>query len=285
MIPLQLYIATFASNLEEGYNYFLSIMGESIGYGSSESDWTSDQKTELGRRVQDAYRHVNYPDVLPGDTVPHVWSHNELITTLNTASGDFDYTLPSSVGSVLGQFTYDADVSFSPIHKMSEQQLRNLRSGSTVTGHPTYYAIRWKHQSTAATQRLEVLFYPEPDAVYELTYRYALLVPPISKSNPFPVGGPRQTQLMIEACKATGQSVRDGQRGDQWAIFQEELASAIQLDKRTNFDPTVGRMSGPSSGLHGSAYPVRNEASYYFGPGGVTSDGTVVPDGEFVLES
>ena len=47
-------------------------------------------------------------------------------------------------------------------------------------------------------------------------------------------------QLMLDACRAIGESVRHKGRGAAWAAFMERLQAAIQLDKRTLTPPTVG---------------------------------------------
>ena len=83
-----------------------------------------------------------------------------------------------------------------------------------------------------------------PDTAYNLGYEYAVLTNKLSKRNPYPLGGPRITQLMTEACKAVGEAKKNGKRGDQWNIFREQLTDAIAMDASTLTDRTVGVMRG-----------------------------------------
>ena len=264
MIPIQIYLATSPTDLLAGYKDFVLATNVHIGYGSDSSLWTTDQVDELDRRVDESYRNILYPSTIPGERIPHIWSFAEQFETLTTVADDFDYALPANFGSIVGDLTFTEGKGYGPIKQTSAQAILRQRQVSSRTGVPEYFATRWLVQTSGLLQRQEILFYPVPDDVYVLTYSYAVLAPKLSKLNPYPLGGPRMSQLMIEACKAVGEQVKDGQRGDQWGVFREALLSAIQMDKGTNFAPTVGFLKGADRTV--SRRPLIGSVSYFFGP-------------------
>lgn len=234
-------------SLIAGYDDGRQEMASYLGYGSDESLWTTGELAELDRRVQEAYRWVLYPATIPGERVSHVWSHLRQVTTLSTVAAQQAYELPAVVGSVEGAFTYPASTGYSPIRQTSEQDVRSRQSTGLQTGHPILYAIRWLVQTPGLNQRQEVLFWPIPDGVYVLTYSRAIVPERLSKTNPYPLGGPRQSQLFIEACKAIGEAAKDGARGDQWTLFMDRLMEAVTMDRGTMTEPTVGTLGGMDS--------------------------------------
>jgi len=281
-------LQTQPPSLIAGWDDVLLLMSEYLGYGSDASLWTTTESAELERRINEAYRYILYPSTVPGEPLPHVWTWLEQITTLSTVKDDFDYTLPSDFGSLVGRFTYAASDGFGPIGNTSEQIVRELRQYSSASGRPSMCAIRWRAQTSGLNQLQEALFYPIPDAVYVLSYKYAVLAGRLQKTNPYPLGGPRVSQLLIEACKAIGESVKDGTgtQGPQWNVFRENLLAAIQMDKGTNQSPTVGRMVPQGYGV-GPSYGNRSyvgSVSYSFGPGGVDGSGNAIADGAYSLE-
>jgi hypothetical protein len=273
-------LPTQPPSLIAGYDDFRLLMSEFLGYGDDSSLWTTSQDAELTRRVEEAYRYCLYPSTIPGERIPHVWNFLEQITTLTTVSDDYDYTLPADFGSMFGDFTFALGTGYGPVKRTSEQTIRTSRQYRDRTGRPEHFALRWRTQTSGMNQQQEVLFWPTPDGTYTLTYQYAILPGLLSKKNPYPLGGPRMSQLMIEACKAVGETVKNGQRGDQWNIFREELMATIQMDKGTNSDPTVGFMRDANIGP--VRRPVISSVSYYYGPW-VGPNNLV--DGSYTLEA
>lgn len=247
-----------------GYDDFVLAANEFLGYGDDSTLWTTQQVAELDRRVQDAYRYCLHPSTIPGERIPHVWSFLEQETTLTTVAGDYDYTLPAAFGSMSGDITFAAGTGYGPIKQSSPQAIRTERQFSNRTGVPEHYAVRWVAQTSGLNQRQELLLYPTPDGAYVLTYCYVLQAPRLSKANPYPLGGPRMSQLMIEATKAVAEAAKNGAPGPQWGVFVGRMNDAIQMDKGTNFSPTVGFLRGADHRT------VRGHligtVSYYFGP-------------------
>lgn len=282
MIPLPAYLAQQTTNLVAGYTDFMLELAAFLGYGVEPGEWTSSQRAEMARDIQEAYRWCLYPKTIPNDKIPHVWSFLEQTTTLTTAADDYDYTLPADFGSFVGQYMFWPEGSgYDPPYRTNESDILFRRQHRSTTGRPQMFAIRWKSRTSGLSQRQEVLLFPEPDDAYTLTYTYAVLTGKLSTTNPYPLGGPRMAQLVMEACKAIGEAKKNGQRGDQWAIFLESLMSAIQMDSGTNTPRTVGVMRGAGLNL-GSLQSKRPTTSYYYGPW-VSANNLV--DGQYTLES
>lgn len=264
MIPFPIYLTSIQDNLQVGFNDFRREIALYAGWGADSSLWTNDQILELERDVQDAYRWVLYPQRLPDERVPHTWTFLEQSTTLSLTSSTWQYTLPVDFGSFVGQhMEFSADTGYAPMMRVDPGKILAARSQSTTSGKPTHFALRWTTQTAGSTQRQEVIIHPPADASYTVNYTYAVLVGKLSESNPYPVGGARIGQLMIEACKAVGEAKKNGQRGDQWNMFMASLQSAIALDKGTNTPTTLGMMRG------GYGYALRrpmSSVSYYSGP-------------------
>lgn len=267
MIPLPLYIAHFQPNLLAGWTDYRLELAAWLGYGADSTQWTNDEISELNRHIQEAYRWILYPQTIPGERVPHTWSWLEQTTTLATTASDYDYTLPADFGSFVGQhLMWGSGVTYYHPHRTNDTEILFLRAHSEQSGRPQCFALRWAAQTAGSNQRQEMILYPTPDASYTLYYKYAVLTGPLSETNPYPLGGPRTSQLMMEAIRAIGETKKNGARGDQWTVFMEQMRSAIQLDKGTNTTPTLGVLAGSSDGYGYRGLRTSGEASYYYGP-------------------
>lgn len=278
MVPLAVYISRHQPNLLAGWSDFRSELARYLGYGGDSTQWTDDEKEEMNRDIQEAYRWILYPHSVLGDRTSHVWSFLEVNATLSLSSGDYDYTLPADFGSFVGQHMFwSAGESYERPYRTNETTIISRRMFSNLSARPECFAIRWRSQVARHSQRQEVIFYPTPDTSYTLLYKYAVMVGPLSKTNPYPVGGPRVSQLLMEAVKAIGEAKKNGARGDQWGIFETSLQAAIMLDRGTNTETTVGMMRGAAGrGWYGPSRD-QDSAAYYFGP--------YVNDSSYVLET
>jgi len=264
MIPILFNLPTQPSSLMTGYADYRLEIAESLGYGTNENYWTTDQVGTIERSIQKAYRWCLYPQSIPGERIPHVWTWLEQTTTLATVADDYDYTLPANFGSFVGNyFTWPSGSAYDPPYRVNDTDILMQRGQSTQTDRPQKFALRWLAQTAGTNQQQEVIFWPTPDAAYTLTYKYAILVNKLQTTNPYPLGGPRMSEMMLQACRALGEFTKTGARGDQWAVFMEALHSAIMLDKGTNTTPTVGVM-GPNRSF--GTWDNIGTTEYYSGP-------------------
>jgi len=232
-----------------GFLDFRLAIAEYIGYTADIDLWTTQQQDELGRIVHETYLTILHPTRPSGLGPPHTWSFLLNLATLTTVSGTSTYTMPADFGALHGSsLTYPANGGFVPVKVTSALDIRERLQYSSRSGQPYLYATQWASQVSGLNQRQQIVLYPTPDAAYVLTYQYAKLVNRLSLSNPYPLGGMRMSQLMVEACKAVGEAKKNGKRGDQWSIFEKMLMEAIATDAATNTERTVGSMRDPDGG-------------------------------------
>ena len=105
----------------------------------------------------------------------------------------------------------------------------------------------------ASGQVQELVFAPVPDKAYVLTFRIEPDCYKLSDDNPFPLGGPKYGELVMESCLSVAEQRANDEAGLHTAQFQRMLASAVANDRRMTAD-FFGPMSGPEGG-HGRIHP------------------------------
>lgn len=271
MIPFPVLLTAVQSNLEIGFLDFRLAIAIHAGFGADSEFWTSEQIAELGRDVNETYRWILNPSVIPGETLSHRWSFLEQWTTLTTEEDTWEYTAPADFGSLVGvHMKWGIDEPYTWPRKVNDETIIGLRSSNNTSGRPECFALRWPAQTRGTRHRQQFILWPTPDGEYTAYYKYAVLTSDLSESNPYPLGGPRIGQLMLEFGKAVGENKKNGFRGDQWGTAMDRLRAEIQTDRQTNTEPTVGMMRGSG----GAKWPIIPGAStYYYGPDVATYGG------------
>ena len=223
------------SGLSLGYADFCSEVGFYLGYGRTSGNWSATQTTEIDNYVQSGIRRVYFPPAiqgLPPDMLGYEWSWLRPTTTLTTVDATGDYDLPDDLGRIVSMFYYPAAEYKSPIQQVSIGRLLALRSGCDLSGYPYYFATRFVAEDRTTGSRQEVLFYPEPDDAWVLSYEYEAYSGPLSDSYPYPLGGMKMSETILESCLAVAESRRDETPGIHFQTFQALLIDAIQRDKK-----------------------------------------------------
>lgn len=250
------------SELSISYATLMSEVAAFLGYGSDSTAWSANQKAELDRYVQSGLRRFYYPPATEGAETGYSWSFLHPVTTLTTAADDGAQDLPAGCGRVLGGFFFDESVYRRSIVQVGEQQYQELISRTESTGAPTCARVRVKDKVPGTGQRLEVAWWPIPDAAYVLTYRYEAYAGKLSDDNPYPLGGMRHAELLIASCLSVAEQRANDERGIQTAEFERLLATAIEHDRRLGAQH-FGHMGGfddgatvPRHGDTGGTYPI-----------------------------
>lgn len=220
------------SELSVTYADLLAEVAAFLGYGSDPASWTDGQRAEADRYVQAGVRRFYYPPAGEGVEAGYPWSFLSPVATLVTAADEGQQDLPSDLGRVLGQFHYEESQFHKSIVQVSEDRLQALLSRSTRTGRPEVACVRHKAKQPGTGQRLEVAWWPVPDAAYALTFRYEAYNGKLSADNPYPLGGMRHAELIVESCLAVAEQRANDERGNHTAEFQRLLVAAIQQDRR-----------------------------------------------------
>jgi hypothetical protein len=151
-------------------------------------------------------------------------------------ASDGDYQLPDDFAGIIGDLTYEPNVTYVPIRVTGEGQIRVQRMKSAnATGRPYCAAVRPKALVAGEGQRFELMLYPKPDAAYVLTYQYRANPSKISASQ-YPYGGMMHAETLMASIFAAAALRLDDRRTERWDYFIERLAASIRIDEDTSGD-------------------------------------------------
>ena len=155
--------------------------------------------------------------------------------TITIDSGD-TFTLPWDFGGMSGNggFTYDRDSNkIFDINLTSDVNIRKLRQASISPGAPTLAAVIPKSTDGTQGQRWEAAFYPPPNSVLTLHYRYYILPDALVLTTlEYPYGSAAHSGTILESCLAVAESrEKDGGDGSHQARFEKLLVASIDHDK------------------------------------------------------
>lgn len=141
--------------------------------------------------------------------------------------------LPDDLGRVIGDFYYVDTENKRSIVQVSEPHILASLARTSDVAPPTVCHVRHKAQVAGAGQRLEVVWFPIPDAIYTLTYVYEAYSGKITTTaNPYPLGGMKYAELITESCLAIAEQRADDEQGLHTAAFFRLLKSGIESDRK-----------------------------------------------------
>ncbi len=178
----------------------------------------------------------------------HEWSFLAKTATISTSLGTYAYTLPDNFSGVLidESFVVQLIANTPAVNttKVTEEAIRSMRANAALTGSPKFYCVRAKTLDATVGLRYEVVFYPTPDAVYSIDYRYVVNPEVLDGTNKYPYGGAQYSELIRESVLAAAESILDDDfQGVHEQRFQQLLMAAIRADREnkeaanTGFDP------------------------------------------------
>lgn len=209
------------------------MVGHMIGFGRDVDGWDEDQTEIVDEIIATGLQQFYFPPPLREGEMAHDWSFLKPVATLVTVADQDTYDLPDSFGFMEEDMTYStSDNGRDRIRVIGEAQLRRLKQdGPSQTGQPRYAAYRPKSGTGGSSgQRYELLLYPTPNAVYNLTYRYAVLANALTTAAPYPYGGMTHGRCIMQSCKAAAELHLDDQAGPHTAQFMMMLRAAVSQD-------------------------------------------------------
>jgi hypothetical protein len=175
--------------------------------------------------------------------------------------------LPDSFGRVVSDFYFEPDVYRNSIVITSLAHLLRLRQESLDEAIPQYAAIRPKTSTGSTGQRFEVMWWPIPDDVYTLTYRYEAYQGILTSELPYPLGGMKHSELILESCLAVAELRANDEKGIHWEAFTQLLKTGVAQDRK-NGAHFFGHMGMQSDDLvvlrhqnQAASYPVTYKGS------------------------
>lgn len=212
------------SSLSIGKTEIDKFIANFLGYGRTSASWTTAQTADIDQaRDAGVARFYGEKD----------WFFLSPPTTLTTVASDYDQDLPDDFGSFRETFYWPVDQGYSPIIQTSVGKIRELRTQTSSNGIMTHFALNPKTQTGASGTRWEVLWYPTPDAVYAMPYRYNVLRDALSATYPYPAGGMAVREAIVEACLAAADLLINDAVGAHEQMYQVHLQRAKQQDERT----------------------------------------------------
>jgi len=220
------------STLSLSYTDLLVSVGVFLGYKPLHADRSAVQQAEVERYIQAGVRQFYYPPASEGIEAGYQWSFLTPTTTIDTTADQADDDLPDDLGRVLGDFYYEPDNFLRSIVLVSEARMLACRQESTDSGTPRYASVHHKTSTGADGQRFEVSWWPAPDAVYTLSYKYEAYQGVISATYKYPLGGMKHSELILESCLAVAEQRGNDERGLHWDSFISLLKAGIAQDRK-----------------------------------------------------
>ena len=228
------------STLSMTYSRLLARVGDFLGLGRDSTAWDTDTAARVGDYIRSGYRQFLVPETL-GAQFSHEWRFLHPIGTVTTEAGEYAYEMDDDFGGIDGNLTYAADEGFGDIVRISEGQIRSKQQFTTSTGRPTYAAVRWKAAGLDTEgQRAELIFWLTPDDAYVISFPKILLMNELSASYPYPLGGMKYSEVLLELCLAAAELAGDDEQGIHQVRAERLLLAAISQDKTTNTPATLG---------------------------------------------
>lgn len=262
------------STLSLGYSDYRSEIGYYLGYGRTSGNWTSDQTSDINAILKMGLRQFYYPPVLSKGEPIYDWSFLHINTTIATVADDYDQTLPDGFGGLETEvFTFaTTDGAYNPVKVIGESQIRTLRQGNTLTGIQRFAAIRMRSTDGTTGQRFEVIWWPTPDAVYTMGYRYRVQPDNLSDAAPYPYGGMVHAETILASCLAIAEERIKDERGVKWDSFMTKLAQSIAYDR------SLGQQYFGYNGDRSDSRDSLSDRSHrYIGNNNVTFNGVEYP--------
>ena len=137
---------------------------------------------------------------------------------------------------------------FPPLDNVSVNVVRKKRQYSGDTDRPKMYALRPKTHDATAGQKWQFLFYPTPDAEYNLDYSYRVEPSMLDATNKYPLGSAEIGELILLSCLAIAEQRYKDEKGIHTEEFENKLADAIEQDGNSFAPDTIGYNGDNSDG-------------------------------------
>lgn len=220
------------STLSIAYDDLMKAVGLYLGYGGDSDDWTVSQKAEIDLYVQAGVRQFYYPPAVEGVPPGHSWTFLFPTTTLVTVADESAVNLPAALGRITGDFNFAPELYRHSIVLVSEARLSAMMAATDDSSIPRFATVRDKAADGFEGQRKEVVFWPVPNAIFTLTYRYEAYQGKLEDSFQYPLGGMKHAELVTESCLAIAEQRANDEKGIHWDAFSRLLVAGVAYDNK-----------------------------------------------------
>jgi len=237
------------STLSISYTDLLKAIKAFLGYAVN----TDENNVEVDGYVQAGIRNFYYPHAVEGVDPSFEWSFLKPTTTLATVASTSDYDLPDDLGRIADSLYFEPEIYVPAAIIVSEAEILAHQQYSDDEGTPRIGCVRFKTSTGDDGQRQELVLWPTPDDAYTLTYRYEAYAGKLTTALPYPLGGMKLSELVVESCLAVAEQRQNDEKGLHTDNFARMLVAAVKRDGRNgahNFGNMGGGLSEP--------YPLRH---------------------------
>lgn len=191
------------------------------------------------------------------------------------------HNLPTSFGGIDGDATLEAASGMMPIRQVSEERIREMFLNTAIqTGTPAYFCVRpWRNPTvdhtgnrahTGQYTRYEMVFFPRPDKVYNISFRYLFVFPGLADyvadlgavDSTVP-GMAYHHETMLASCLAVAEQFADSPNGEHREYFAKRIAASVALDRRMGGGAFMGRNIDRSDTLYSQGRaPLNTQITY-----------------------
>tara|TARA_R110000824_G_scaffold13979_2_gene60097 strand:- start:3254 stop:4264 length:1011 start_codon:yes stop_codon:yes gene_type:complete len=181
-------------------------------------------------------------------------------TTLNAVVGTSftlnrpKYSMPATFDGMDGPMTYESGAGRSSVLVFPEYEVRRRGQTYHSSGSPQIAALYPATPDASTGTARKIKFYPAPNAVYVLEYRYKI-APTDLLAGEFPLGGRVNAETILMSCLAILSPKLE-------ETFLARLASAIDQDQTSHQAANIGQNLDRSDDI-GSDYLDRNSQNNY----------------------
>jgi hypothetical protein len=221
------------------YQDLYNRVSDFLGEGTSPSGTTL---TKVKAIVDRGLRQFLYP-IDESRGVGYTWSFVRQYWTFQTEANKWKYALPIDFSELLARLSYDSDSALMPLKKLSGQQIKEMRSISSSTCSPEYYAVVAAPYDIEIGTRYELWLHPTPGQAYKLSTFYRIDPTQLSATSDLAIGGIASIEAILESCLA----VAETQEEDNSSTHHQKEArrliqTLIQFDKGKTDTDTVGNL-------------------------------------------
>ena len=248
-------------SLQIDYDTLRSEIGIFRGYRTAPSLWSADKVADVRKVLRRACWRFYWPIITKQkkyekqepEIVRYVWSFLKPSETLTTISGENRYDLPDDFTDFSSPgFNYAPGTEKQMVSKVDSETMKSLQAQTDLSGPPKYFTVRAKKTLDGQKTMYEVIFYPNPDDAYVLSYQYSITPGEITAENPYHLGGAQHSQTFLQACFAEAEALfNDDSNGEEEKKFRELLQVSILLDQEltTPDSGDVWPLENPSTSL------------------------------------
>lgn len=210
-----------------------TVVANFLGYNPQ--SLTEAQAAEVSSHIRSGLRQFYYPPKMDGVDENFEWSFLRMSGSVTTVANLGDYLLADGFGRVAGEIRFSGDdMRIRPLAVISVHDLLRMR-GSGAKGAPRFAAFQFAETHGERGQRVKMMLAPLPDRAYTLEFSGEADTGMLDETlRPFPLGGARFSELVIESCLAIAEQRSNDETGQHTAKFNQLLVSSIARDRKAS---------------------------------------------------